>query len=92
MVNSGRYTLAQIADRLRASRFSSGGLVPAMNVPIRHFAAGGPVTASPALRPVVINLNGEQFSMQTSDDVLNRLGRAASKQRTRSAGAKPKWW
>jgi hypothetical protein len=83
--------------------FATGGMVSgasdlfrnmnaALSFDAPRFADGGMVTAPASGRPVTINFGGEAFQMVAQDDVIERLGRAATRRRVTSLGRKPGWY
>lgn len=74
-------------------RFNMGGLVHAM---APRYASGGPV-AEPAVqagqgRALVFNIGGENYEVMATDNVVNRLMKAAIGKQIRSNGRKPAWF
>lgn len=84
-INSGRFQMP---------KFNMGGLVSALMPslgPRVGYADGGEVSSG-AMRPVNLNLFGEQFNgLMAPDDVAGRLTKFAISRQTRSAGRKPAW-
>ena len=74
-------------------RFNMGGLAHAM---APRYASGGPVAAQPAPagqgRAVTVNFGGESFEMSASEQVVQKLMRAATGKQIRSNGRKPAWF
>lgn len=90
--------LLDALNRMRLPKFNAGGMVAGVSAalspgrlmqPIPAFADGGPVRGG---RPMTLNIGGESFEGLTApEDVLDRLGRMATKRHLASAGRKPGW-
>jgi hypothetical protein len=93
----GRNLLAALnAGMLKLPKFASGGPVQMTNfkLGLPRFAGGGMV-AAPAgggMVPANIHFGGETYAVQTSEDVLQRMGRAAVRAKMTSGGRKPGWY
>lgn len=75
-------------------RFNLGGLVSGMINPTPRFAyaEGGEVRNPSSMRPINLQLFGEEFNgLLAPEDVGERLTKFAVSRQTRSAGRKPAW-
>jgi hypothetical protein len=93
-INSGRVNLSDFLQRLQG--FDLGGLVNSMNSRLTPRFVGGGLAAERSGgsqgRAVTVNFGGESFEMSASDNVVQKLMKAATGKQIRSNGRKPAWY
>jgi hypothetical protein len=86
MINSGRFKMP---------KFNMGGLVSSMMMPTMPrvgYADGGEVTSPKSLRPMPLNIFGQDFgTVYAPEDVSSKLVKYSVARQNKSAGRKPDW-